>query len=131
MSSSSNDELPGIPGTKYPCMEDDATSSSSRSPRKIPKRPRISAVEKEKKKYKGSRMKKKSTMMDISSDDDDFLDPRPGTSKNTNPMRPQPNAEELKRQKKKEYNDRFRAKQSVEQQNQEKLQQLYSTLSVC
>ena len=73
-SSSSNDELPDIPGTMYPWMEDDP-SSSSRSPRKLPKRSRISAVEKEKKTYKGSRKKKLTTIMDTSSDDD-FVNPK-------------------------------------------------------
>ena len=57
MSSSSDDELPEIPGTRYPWM-DDGPSTSSRTPRKLPKRPRISAVEKEKNTFKGSRKKK-------------------------------------------------------------------------
>ena len=124
MSSSSNDELPDIPGTKYPWMEDDV-SSSSRSPRKHPKRPRVSAVEKEKNLYKGSRMKKKQpTMMDLSSEDDDFVDPRPGTSHDRRrPVStvPAPSAAELRRQKVKENTAKWRARKSAEEKEQEKL----------
>ena len=117
MSSSSADELPDIPGTKYSWMEDDA-SSSSRSPRKLPKRSRISAVEKEKKTYKGSRKKKPTIMMDTSSDDD-FINPKQGPSKPKTVAEPL-TEEERKRLKKKEYNDRARAKQSPAQKRQER-----------
>ena len=55
MSSSSNDELPDIPGTRFPWMEDDQSSSTSRSPKK--KTARISAVEKEKNTYKSPKKK--------------------------------------------------------------------------
>ena len=102
MSSSSSDELPDIPGTRFPWME---LSSSSRSPRKPTKRPRVSAVEKERNTYKDP--KKKPIRMDISSDDD-FEDPQPGPSKAkpTTKKRPMTNAEKCAKQ---------RAKKTIEQ----------------
>ena len=119
MSSSSDDGLPEIPGTKYPWM-DDGTSTSSRTPRKLPKRPRISAVEKEKNTFKGSRKEKKQpSMMDISSDDD-FVDPKPGTSHSRRPPAPT-NPEELRRQKVKENTAKWRARKSAEAKEQERL----------
>ena len=106
MSSSSADELPDIPGTKYPWMED-VVLPSSRSPRKQPKRPRISAVEKERNLLKGPK-KKTSIRMEISSDDDDFADPQPGTStaKPAAKKKPMTNAEKCAKR---------RAKMTMEQ----------------
>ena len=105
MSSSSGDELPEIPGTRFPWME----SSSSRSPRKPTKRPRVSAVEKERKTYKDP--KKKPWKMDLSSDDDDFEDPVPGPSKSSNPGI---SAADIKRQKAKEKVAKWRSKRTEE-----------------
>jgi len=79
MSSSSNDELPEIPGTRYSWMVEEGESTSSRSPRKTTKKPRLSAVEKEKKTYKRPKNTKKTLLLDSS--DDDFMDPQPGPSK--------------------------------------------------
>ena len=112
MSSSSGDELPDIPGTRYPWMEDAGPSTSSRSPRKT-KRPRVSAVEKEKKLYKEPR-KKTTIRMEMSSDDDDFEDPKPQSSQARRPpATPKPSAVELRRQKVKEKVARCRAKKSA------------------
>ena len=78
MISSSDDELPEIPGTRFPWMDDGGEpSTSSKTPRKPPKRPRISAVQKERNTYKDPK-KKTSIRMDLSSDDDDFVNPKPG-----------------------------------------------------
>lgn len=110
MNSSSDDELPDIPGTQYPWMEDGATSSS-----------RSSRKEKEKNIYKGPKMKKrKPTMMDTSSDDD-FMDTQPGSSNTSKKITPKPAAAELKRLKKKEYNERYRENLSAEKQEEERL----------
>ena len=112
MSSSSNDELPDIPGTRFPWMEDDQSSSTSRSPRK--KRGRISAVEKEKNVYKNPKKKSVATRMELSSDDDDFVNPKPGSSKKTKPK--QPITEEDPRKKQlREAAARYRAKKKATQ----------------
>ena len=105
MSSSSNDELPDIPGTRFPWMEEEP--STSRNPHKSPKRLKLSA-----------RKKKSATMMDTSSDDD-FIDPKAGPSKPKVAAKPL-SAEECKRLKKKEYNDRARAKQTPAEKQQER-----------
>ena len=109
MSSSSADELPDIPGTKYPWMED-VVQPSSRSPRKQSKRPRISAVEKERHLLKGPK-KKTPVRSEMSSDDDDFVDSQPGSSKAKPTMkkRPMTNAEKCAK---------YRAKQTKEQKEQ-------------
>ena len=111
MSSSSGDELPEIPGTRFPWME----SSSSRSPRKPTKRLRVSAVEKERKTYKNP--KKKPIRMDISSDDD-FEDSQPGPSKPKSTAKPL-SAEELRKKNQNERAARSRANKSAEQKQKE------------
>ena len=112
MSSSYDDELPDIPGTKFPWMDDDA----SRSPENPPKKPRISAVEKEKKKYKSTK-KKQPMAMDVSSDED-FVEPGPSRKPQT-AIVPKPSQEELRRQKGREKIARWRAKQSAKEKEQE------------
>jgi len=115
-SSSSDDELPEIPGTRFPWMEDVASSSSSsRSPRKLSKIPRISAVEKEKKTYKDP--KKKPVKMDISSEDDDFVDSQPGPSTRNRPK--QLSAAEVKRKKANDRLREWRAKRTEEKKQED------------
>ena len=112
--SSSEDELPDIPGTQYPWMEDDGPSTSSRSPRK--KRPRVSAVEKEKKMYKEP--KKKSTIrMQVSCDDDDFETPGSEPSRSSNPGL---SVADIKRQKARERRAKSRANRTEEKKEQDR-----------
>ena len=96
-SSSSDDELPDIPGTRFPWMEEvGEPSTSTKSPRKPPKRPRVSAVQKERNTYKNTK-KKSPIRMEISSEDDDFQDSQRGSSnvvpKPTTKKKPLTNAE--------------------------------------
>ena len=116
MISSSDDELPDIPGTRFPWMDDGGVpSSSSKSPRKPPKRPRVSAVQKERNTYKDP--KKKPIRMDISSEDDDFVNPQPGSSKSKTPQKTL-SAEELRKMKQREWAAKSRAKKTEAQKKQ-------------
>ena len=75
---------------------------------------RVSAVEKDRNKYK--RQKQKTSLLQLSSSDDDFIDPKEGSS-SRKPSQPDP--DELKKQKKKEYNARARAKLTDQQKLKE------------
>ena len=117
MSSSSADELPDIPGTRFPWMQDAASSAPSRSPRKTPKRLKVSAVEKERRTYKDPK-KKTPIRMEISSDEDDFVNPKPGPSTSNRPR--QLSAAEMKRQKANDRLKEWRSKRTEEKKLQDR-----------
>ena len=119
MSSSSDNELPEIPGTRFPWMDEAGSSSTSRSLRKQPKRHRFSAVEKERLTYKDSK-NKKSFKLDSSSDDE-FANPKPGPSNNVKGKStiPEKSKEDLRKKQLREAAARYRAKKKAKQSEEQ------------
>ena len=87
MSSSSDNELPEIPGTRFPWMEEATSSSTSRGLGKQPKR-------------------------HLSSGEDELVDPQPGPSRENVSKVISP--AEIKKQKARERQQKYRAKLSEE-----------------